>query len=73
MAYCDVCQAFVQAVRQTAGKALGAAVAAFFGVGPATLEGKIAFGLTSIVVGHLIDEAVGPACGECGSPLRGVV
>lgn len=73
MVYCDVCQAFVQVVHQTAGKALGATVAALFGVGPATLEGKILFGLTSILVGHFIDRTARPACGECGSPLRGAV
>ncbi len=38
MVYCDVCQAFVQIARQTAGKALGAAAAALFGIGPATPE-----------------------------------
>ncbi len=70
MAFCHVCRAFVPAVRQYAGKALGGILAAVFGIGATTLPGKILGVLASLAGGHLVDEAAGPVCGRCGSPLR---
>jgi hypothetical protein len=70
MAFCNVCWGFVPVVRQYAGKALGEVLAAVFGIGASTASGRILGVLASLVGGHLVDEAAGPVCGRCGSPLR---
>ncbi len=71
--FCPVCWGFVPLVSQNVGKALGGAVAAFFGMGARTTSGKVFGVLASLLVGHLVDEAAGPVCGRCGAPLRSVV
>ncbi len=70
--FCTVCWAFVPLVRQNAGRALGSAAAAFFGIGARTALGKILGALGSLYVGHLVDEAAGLVCGRCGTPIMSV-
>jgi hypothetical protein len=70
-AYCITCQAVAPVVRQTAGKAIGAALASAIG-GAATksVGGTIVLGLVGLVVGHLVDEALEAVCGQCGSQVQ---
>ncbi len=71
--FCNVCWGFVPIVKQNAGKVLGGTVAAFFGIGARTTSDKVFGVLASLLVGHLLDEAAGPACGRCGAPVSRVV
>lgn len=71
-AYCPNCRLVVPIVRQIVGKLIGAAIGGLFGLSNRTMstEGKIlCFGGT-ILMGDLVDEALGMVCSRCGASMR---
>ena len=67
--FCTACWAVVPLVKESAGKALGAGVAAVVGIRTRTAPGKFLVILASLFLGHLIDEAAGRVCGNCGATV----